>query len=132
MDTLGSLRSLHLSPYPNIDHFNIPDIIDNIYNLRDLWIEAPIESKQSLDISDASIGGGLPTVKRSISTNLGEEMSGDLPLKLRTITFSGTGFTQIHDNVFSVNIPYFHVYTKNDFLTFYYFSFREFNHLIYI
>lgn len=71
--------------------------------MRDLWIEAPIESKQSEDIADASIGGGgMSAPKKSISTNLGQEMAGDLPLKLRTITFSGTGFTQLHDNVFRV------------------------------
>lgn len=91
-----------MSPYPNIEHFNIPSVIDNIHNLRELWIEAPVQRSNAPNenLNEAQMGPNIP--KSSVSTDLGREMVGDLPLKLRAITLSGTDFTRISENLFNV------------------------------
>lgn len=93
-----------MSPYPNIDHFNIPSVIDNIHNLRELWIEAPVQKSNapSDNPNEAQMGPSIP--KPSVSTDLGREMVGDLPLKLRAITLSGADFNRIADNIFNVTL----------------------------
>lgn len=60
---------------------------------------------KSYDLAIAS--GGPQQIARSVATNLGSEMEGDLPQKLKTITFSGAGFTQLADNVFRVHMRKF-------------------------
>lgn len=74
-------------------------------NLRELWIEAtePIKMPQILldanIVSSASQPSSPPV---QISTDLRKEMDGDLPAKLKKITISGTGFTQLYDQFLEV------------------------------
>lgn len=91
-----------MSPYPHIDHFNIPNVIDNLHNLRELWIEAPVQKSISANDNptEAQMGPSIP--KPAVSTDLGREMIGDLPLKLRAITLSGSDLNRIADNIFNV------------------------------
>lgn len=107
---MQSLRTLRLSTYPNLDGFNIPSIIDNLFNLRQLWIDAAVEPKL-YDLAIAGDGAGVspaspgPTKKTVSETDLAREMSGvGLPLKLNAITLSGTGFIRIADQIFRVNV----------------------------
>jgi hypothetical protein len=79
-----------MSTYPKINNFNIPKVLDNVENLRYLWIEAP----QSNPSSDGKGGGSSVDLKR--------EMEGRLPLKLKNITISGKGFTKLAENIFKV------------------------------
>jgi hypothetical protein len=85
-----------MSTYPKINNFNIPKVLENVENLRYLWIEAP----QSVSADGQSKGGGA-------SVDLKREMEGRLPLKLKNITISGTGFTKLADNIFRVGIKWF-------------------------
>lgn len=110
LDTLRALRSLRMSTYPNIPLFNIPEVIDKVPNLRELWIEAPEPRAVALDMTqDPQQGSGsVPTV--SFATDLSVEMMGELPQKLRNVTFSGRGFTSLADAVLQgVRSPYLHI-----------------------
>ncbi|ETN67288.1 chaoptin [Anopheles darlingi] len=82
LNKLHHLRSLRLSTYPALASFNIPRILENANNLRELWIEAP-----KSPASPASSGIGA------------KGMDGELPRKLRTITIGGTGFSRLSDTV---------------------------------
>lgn len=119
-----------MSPYPNIEHFNIPSVIDNIHNLRELWVEAPVQksSKPNDSPTEAQMGPNMP--KPSISTDLGREMAGDLPLKLRAVTFSGTDFNRIADNVFNVNYLKILRFTRKASLFLFKYPLRELNRLL--
>lgn len=82
--------------------FNIPDVVENINNLREIWIEAVEQvHDQEMTVHLASTNDKSKS-QSGFSTNLHNEMVGELPLKLKTITISGPGFTQLADNVFSV------------------------------
>lgn len=110
LDTLHALRSLHLSTYPKISNFNIPAIVDNVYNLRELWIEGPIEP----EMNELYLAGSGIQMNGDFSTNLAKEMLGDLPLKLNMITISGTSFTHLADNIFrGIQSPYLHISLVN-------------------
>lgn len=87
------LRSLRISSYSNINNFNIPKILENVPNLRSLWIEAPEARRPSIDETKSTL----------ISTDLMKEMDGVLPVKLREITFSGQGFSNIANSVLNVS-----------------------------
>lgn len=81
--------------------FNIPRVIGDLENLRDLWIEAPSSPKvSSLQPTDLSVPV-TPSIQ-IIASDLRTEMTGTLPVKLRKITIGGTGFTKIDDNILNV------------------------------
>lgn len=103
LEYLKTLRSLRLSTYPNIDDFNIPEIINDVDNLRELWIDAPEPPKRP-DVLEAGVGGGSLPVTQSVATDLRNEMQGILPAKLSTIILSGSGFIQLADNILDVTI----------------------------
>jgi hypothetical protein len=84
-----------MSTYPKINNFNIPKVLENVDNLRYLWIEAP----QSDSADGQNKGGGS-------SVDLKQEMDGKLPLKLKNITISGMSFTKLADNIFRVGVKY--------------------------
>jgi len=87
-----SLRSLKISTYSNINNFNIPRILENVENLRELWIESQLVS-----------GGDEKTaLNKMLSTDLRKEMEGYFPLKLKNITFSGNGFSNLAANILEV------------------------------
>ncbi|XP_017770923.1 PREDICTED: chaoptin isoform X2 [Nicrophorus vespilloides] len=71
-----SLRSLRMSVYRNVKNFNIPTILQKTYGLRDLEIH--------IDKMD---------------TSLRMEMKGQLPSKLRNITFTGLALKQLDNSI---------------------------------
>ncbi|XP_065076627.1 chaoptin-like isoform X2 [Ochlerotatus camptorhynchus] len=98
LNKLHFLRTLRISTYPNIQHFNIPRILENAHNLRELWIEAP--KPPSHDRSGSS--SAAPKTPKPVSlpsSDMRREMEGILPRKLKSITFSGSGFNRLADNV---------------------------------
>lgn len=96
------MRSLKISTYPNVPQFNIPRIISNLENLRELWIEAPsapkISTFQPTDLS-------MPVVVTPpiVASDLRAEMTGALPVKLRKVTIGGRGFSKIDDTILNVS-----------------------------
>lgn len=101
MERIKNIRSLHISSYPNVPDFNIPRVIAPLENLRELWIDAPLAPKAS---SLLPTGTPAQTVPQPVaSTDLKKEMAGELPAKLRKVTISGKGFTQIADNILDVS-----------------------------
>ncbi|XP_055525782.1 chaoptin [Wyeomyia smithii] len=98
LNKLRYLRTLRVSTYPNIQNFNIPRILENSHNLRELWIDAP---KPPQDRSDSG-GSSAPRTPKLASvpaSDMRREMEGLLPRKLQSITFSGSGFNNLADNV---------------------------------
>ncbi|XP_058821803.1 chaoptin [Topomyia yanbarensis] len=97
---LRYLRTLRISTYQNIQNFNIPRILENSNNLRELWIDAP---KAPPDRS-GSMGSTAPKKPQLLTipaSDMRREMEGQLPFKLTRITFSGSGFNSLADNVLS-------------------------------
>ncbi|KAL1381418.1 hypothetical protein pipiens_013476 [Culex pipiens pipiens] len=95
LNKLHFLRTLRISTYPNVQHFNIPKILENAENLRELWIEAPKPPSQ--ERSDN--GSKTPKPVSVPSSDLRREMEGMLPRKLKSLTFGGSGFNKLADNV---------------------------------
>lgn len=97
LNKLHCLRSLRLSTYPNLPNFNIPIILENVENLRSLWIESPaskivkMTSKEGIEAFQAV---------QETASDLRKEMDGVLPPKLKTITISGRGFNRLADDIF--------------------------------
>lgn len=118
LDTLRALRSLRMSTYPHIAAFNIPEVIDKVVNLRALWIEAPepraVHTSGTDVLSDQQQPGGGGGHTGSLSTDLATEMAGELPPKLRNVTFSGRGFSALADSVLlGVRAPSLHIALRN-------------------
>lgn len=109
------LRSLRISPYTKVKDFNIPNLIQDMHNLRDLWIEAPKPYySAAMDMAAPMKGSPMSSTSPSSSsshTDLNKEMDGELPFKLRRVTFGGQDFTHLSDNVLNVNY-YFFIYQK--------------------
>lgn len=91
-----SLRSLRVSTYSNLPDFNIPKIVENLLNLQKLWISSP-EPQKIIAAQNSEV-----TYKTVSGTDLREEMAGNLPLKLREITISGNGFTDLSETILKV------------------------------
>lgn len=114
LDALRALRSLRMSTYPGIVLFNIPECIDSAPNLRQLWLEAPEPRATVLDTQSDPQMGSDSVPMRSLATDLAVEMSGELPPKLRNVTFSGRGFVQLADEVLAgVRSPLLHIALSN-------------------
>ncbi|XP_058444042.1 chaoptin [Malaya genurostris] len=95
LNKLRYLKTLRISAYPNIQKFNIPRILENSNNLRELWIDAP---KPPQDRS-GSTTPKKPQLLTIPASDLRQEMEGRLPFKLSSVTFSGSGFNSLADNV---------------------------------
>lgn len=103
LEPLNSLRSLKISPCLSIPTFNIPTLLENADNLRELWIESPAPARTQHEVSfDAIANVGRTEPKVQPATDLRKEMLGSLPLKLRSVTISGTTFNSIADTIFRV------------------------------
>uniref|UniRef100_A0A182FJ01 Chaoptin n=1 Tax=Anopheles albimanus TaxID=7167 RepID=A0A182FJ01_ANOAL len=121
LNKLHHLRSLRISTYPALASFNIPRILENANNLRELWIEAPKPpSPHSSSSSPSSVGAkgvkqtGNPSGQPVPATDLRREMDGELPRKLRTITIGGTGFSRLSDTLLrGVQAPTLHFRLHN-------------------
>ncbi|EAT32230.1 AAEL015659-PA [Aedes aegypti] len=113
LNKLHFLRTLKISTYPNIQHFNIPRVLENAHNLRELWIEAPKPPSQPR--SDTAAAAPKTPKPVSIPTSdMRREMEGMLPQKLKSITFSGSGFNRLADNVLKgIQSVYLHLSLYN-------------------
>ncbi|XP_037921990.1 chaoptin isoform X3 [Hermetia illucens] len=104
LDNLPNLRSLKITAYAHIPNFNIPMFVENQYNLRELWVEAPRPIAGSQN--DPS-GKQPPTYKQ---TDLKSEMKGKLPAKLKNITISGPGFSSLAEDILKgMRSPYLYI-----------------------
>lgn len=103
LDSLPHLRSLKLTAYSHLEHFNIPHLLRHHHNIRELWIEAPqpftrIVKKGSGPTQE------MQTLQLGMPTDLQREMEGHLPSKLTNITFSGPQFTNLNEHILRVSL----------------------------
>lgn len=104
LGTTASLKSLHLSPYPNVYDFNIPNLVHGLDNLRSIWIDAPVAPRVSATSAPATIVyAPLVSQKSILASDLRKEMFGTLPRKLRSITVAGKGFNTVAETILSVS-----------------------------
>ncbi|XP_050075895.1 chaoptin [Anopheles maculipalpis] len=102
LNKLHYLRSLRISTFPALPNFNIPRILENANNLRELWIEAPKPPSSHTAGGSPGATGTASKATKPIAvpaTDLRREMDGLLPRKLQRITFGGTGFSRLSDTV---------------------------------
>lgn len=102
LDSLPHLRSLKLTAYSHLEHFNIPQLLRHHHNIRELWIEAPqpftrIVKKGSGPTQE------MQTLQLGMPTDLMREMEGQLPSKLTNLTFSGPQFTNLNERILRVS-----------------------------
>ena len=100
LNKLNSLRSLRISTYPNIHNFNIPKILEDVENLRELCIVSPAPQTQLIVGKD---GIEVTQIIPVMASDLKKEMDGSLPPKLRNITISGNGFNKLAESIFNVS-----------------------------
>uniref|UniRef100_A0A182PNT2 LRRCT domain-containing protein n=1 Tax=Anopheles epiroticus TaxID=199890 RepID=A0A182PNT2_9DIPT len=100
LNKLHYLRSLRVSTFPALPNFNVPRILENANNLRELWIEAP-KPHSNAGAAGAAVGATAKASKpiAVAATDLRREMDGALPRKLQSITFGGVGFSRLSDTV---------------------------------
>lgn len=100
LNKLGSLRTLKLSTYPNLHHFNIPLILEDVDGLRELIIEAPAPKYVKVTSKE-----GFETYQlvQDSASDLRKELYGYLPDKVRSITISGPGFNRLDEGIFNVS-----------------------------
>ncbi|XP_017122826.1 chaoptin [Drosophila elegans] len=113
LDSLPHLRSLKLTAYSHLEHFNIPHLLRHHYNIRQLWIEAPqpftrIVKKGSGPTQE------MQTLQLGNPTDLQREMEGHLPSKLTNITFSGPQFSNLNERILrGMRSPYLYMQLFN-------------------
>lgn len=100
LNKFQNLRSLRLSTFPGLSNFNIPQILDDVDNVRELWIEAPAPKMVKVVSKE-----GLETWQliQEPASDLRAELYGMLPRKLKDLTISGAGFNQLADGVLEVS-----------------------------
>ncbi|XP_053678654.1 chaoptin [Anopheles nili] len=100
LNKLRYLRSLKISTFPSFPNFNIPRIIQNVKNLREIWIEAAKSTNSSIDrIKTPSAASKQAKPDAYAMTDLHREMEGILPRKLQSIIFGGGGFNRLSDSL---------------------------------
>lgn len=99
LSNFKSLRTLHLSTYPQLSTFNIPTILESVDSLRELWIESP--SPKMVKVTSKE---GFETYQlvQDAASDLRQELFGYLPRKVRKITISGSGFNKLSEGIFDV------------------------------
>lgn len=104
LNKLKNLRSLRLSTYPGLSNFNIPTILEDVDNLRELWIEAPAPKLTKIVTKE-----GLETYQmiQDPASDLRMELQGELPRKVKSLTISGAGFNRLADGILDVNVNFF-------------------------
>lgn len=101
LDALPHIRSIKLTAYSHLEHFNIPHLLRHHHNIRELWIEAPQPFTRILKKGSGPTQE-MQTVQMGMPTDLAREMEGHLPLKLTNITFSGPQFSNLNENILKV------------------------------
>lgn len=94
------LRKLRISTYPQLPNFNIPTILDDVDSLRELWIESPPWREEKVISKE-----GFETYQwvQDAASDLRQELFGYLPRKVKKITVSGSGFTNLAEGIFDVS-----------------------------
>lgn len=125
MSKFQCLRSLRLSTYPGLTSFNIPTILDDVDNLRELWIESPAAKLVKVVTKE-----GLETYQlvQESASDLRLELYGLLPRKLKILTISGSGFNRLADGILDVRQKSSNYQIRSKLYTL---SFREFKHLLF-
>ncbi|GAB0092364.1 chaoptin [Sergentomyia squamirostris] len=114
LSRMTSLKTLIISPYPDVINFNIPVIVEEIETLRQLEIEAP----QAIPVAYAGESSFMRPRKDAPKTDLKLEMDGSLPPKVKSIVIRGQGFTQISNNFLNgIQSPVLHVVLQNTSIT---------------
>ncbi|XP_059621285.1 chaoptin [Phlebotomus argentipes] len=113
LSKLSSLKTLIISPYPDVINFNIPVAIEEVETLRQLEIEAPkpIPAAYAGDV-------GFMRPKTNPKTDLKLEMDGIMHPRLRTIVLRGTGFKQVANSILNgIQSPVLHFILQNTSIT---------------
>jgi hypothetical protein len=89
-----------LSTFPGLNNFNIPTVLEDVENLRNLWIEAPKARNVKVVTKE-----GLETFQlvQEPASDLRLELYGMLPRKLKNLTISGAGFNRLADGILDVS-----------------------------
>ena len=99
LNKFHKLRSLRLSTYPKLQNFNIPTILEDVENIRELWIESVAPYTERFVSPEGVESNKL--VQESAS-DLQTELYGFLPRKLNNLTISGAGFNRLADGILDV------------------------------
>lgn len=80
--------------------FNIPTLLEDVENIRELWIESPAAKLLKVVTKE-----GLETYQliQEPASDLRAELYGALPRKLKSLTISGAGFNRLADGILNVN-----------------------------
>lgn len=83
-----------------MNNFNIPTVLEDVDNIRDLWIEAPAPKLVKVVTKE-----GLETYQlvQDSASDLRLELQGLLPRKIRNVTISGAGFNRLADGILDVS-----------------------------
>jgi hypothetical protein len=95
LEALQNLRSLKTSAYVKLPNYNIPKLVQNLHNLRSIWIDSPPPPPPAKEPN------GKPPKPSPPQSDLRREMEGIFPLKVRELTFSGKGLSKLADNIMS-------------------------------
>ena len=96
---------MRLSTYPKLQYFNIPTILEDVENIRELWIESIAPYIERFVSPEGVESNKL--VQESAS-DLKMELYGFLPRKLNNLTISGAGFNRLADGILDVNFKNSH------------------------
>ncbi|XP_011212502.1 chaoptin isoform X1 [Bactrocera dorsalis] len=113
LDSLPHLRSLKLTAYSHLEHFNIPHLLRHHHNVRELWIEAPQPFTRIIK-KGSGPNQDIQQVQMGQPTDLAREMEGHLPSKLTNITFSGPQFSSLNERILKgMRSPYIYMQLFN-------------------
>ncbi|CAD6994601.1 chaoptin isoform X1 [Ceratitis capitata] len=113
LDSLPHLRSLKLTAYSHLEHFNIPHLLRHHHNIRELWIEAPQPFTRIIK-KGSGPNQDIQQVQMGQPTDLAREMEGHLPSKLTNITFSGPQFSSLSERILKgMRSPYLYMQLFN-------------------
>lgn len=114
------LRTLELSAYPSIPHFNVPRMIEHSLNLRTLIMHGPQTREQTTfdSFTDGISALVSPRFSNTPASDFARELSGNFPPKLRKIIFEGHSLNRIAEDVLNgIQSPVLHVAFKNTSIT---------------
>lgn len=130
---LSYLRVVHMSAYPDLPEFNIPNVIAHNANLRTLVVHGPytkpIYPSPTSSIGTTGLSGGVmefiggPTSAARYgaqvqASDFRRELDGEYPVKLRELRFVGKSLNRIADNVLDgIQSPMVHLVLQNTSIT---------------
>ncbi|XP_055678152.1 chaoptin-like [Lutzomyia longipalpis] len=113
LSKMSSLKTLAISPYPDVINFNIPLVVQEVETLRQLEIEAP----QPIPVAYSGDSAFMRPRTDPI-TDLKLEMDGIFPAKLKTVILRGKRFKQVANNILNgIQSPVLHLILQNTSIT---------------